>query len=154
MVVPQLCGVSAVKLPVSSLASSRAWYDRVFGYTVELEFADDDGVVRGVSGHLTGVADTYLALREAAPAIVESLSGWNLVNWAVADRAQVEAWIGRLDGLGIGHSPLIDATVGWMVVLADPDGHELHLYSHQTHGLDQSGRTGYGRHVPAGRRTW
>ena len=113
----------------------------MFGFTVDLEFPDDDGVVRGLAGHLDGVPDTWLALREA-PEVASALDGWNLVNWAVADRDGVEAWIQRLDELGIDHSPLIDATVGWMVVLNDPDGHELHLYSRQVHGIDQAGRTG------------
>lgn len=146
MVVPQLCGVRAVKLPVRSIAASVAWYDRVFGYVVELEFPDDDGVVRGVAGHLEGVPGTWLAMREA-PEVARAAAGWNFVNWAVEDRIQVEAWMARLDELGIDHSPLIDATVGWMLVCNDPDGHELHLYAEQAHGLDQAGRAGYGQAV-------
>lgn len=147
--VQQLAGVFAVKLPVTSLAVTRAWYERVFGYVVALEFPDDDGVVRGVAGHLAGVPDTYVALREA-PEIAAALRGWNPVNWAVRDRDDVLAWVHRLDGLGIAHSPPIDATVGWMVVLDDPDGHELHLYSRRPHEFDQGGRPGYGRRaVPA-----
>lgn len=144
MVDARLCGVATVKLPVASLETSRAWYDRVFGYDVELEFPDDDDVVRGVGGHLAGVPGTFLALREA-PEVARALGGWNLVNWAVADRDQVNAWVDRLDELGVAHSPPIDATIGWMLVLHDPDGHELHLYAHQRHGIDQVGRRGYGR---------
>lgn len=147
MVDARLCGVSAVKLPVTSLAASRAWYDRVFGFEIAFEFRDDDGVVRGLSGHLDGVPNTYLALRED-PETAQALSGWNLVNWAVADRGQVDAWAVRLDGLGVAHSPPIDATVGWMLVLHDPDGHELHLYARQRHGIVQTGRRGYGSAAP------
>lgn len=149
---PRLCGVAAVKLPVGSLAVSRAWYDRVFGYAVELEFPDDDGIVRGVAGHLVGAPDTWLAMREA-PAVAAALSGWNLVNWAVQDRGQVDAWIRRLDTLGVDHSPPIDATVGWMVVLHDPDGHELHLYARAPHGIDNSSLAGYGRTARHGAAT-
>ncbi len=146
MVDPTLQGVFSIKLPVASLAASRAWYDRLFGYSVTLEFPDDDGVVRGVAGHLDGVPDTWLSLREA-PEVAAPLGGWNLVNFVVEDRRQVDAWIRRLDDLGIDHSPPIDASVGWMVVLNDPDGHEIHLYARQPHGLDQAARPGYGRPV-------
>lgn len=45
------------------------------------------------------------------------------------------------------HSPVIDATVGWMIVLHDPDGIELDIYGEQEHGIDPSGRSGCGRRV-------
>jgi catechol 2,3-dioxygenase-like lactoylglutathione lyase family enzyme len=47
-------GIHHVKLPVSDLARSREWYERVLAFTVEREFPDDDGVVRGVGGRLPG----------------------------------------------------------------------------------------------------
>lgn len=54
-------------------------------------------------------------------------------------------WVGHLDDLSVKHSPKIDATIGWMVVVHDPDGLEIHLYSRRSHGIDQDGRSGYGR---------
>lgn len=143
-----LQGMFAVKLPVSDLARSRTWYERVFGFIPETEFPDGDGVVRGVAGHLPGVADPALALREA-PAAARGVAGFNLLNLAVEDRASVEAWAVRLDELGVEHSPVIEATIGWIIVLHDPDGIELHLYSRQRHGIDTAGRPGYGRPVAA-----
>lgn len=145
----ELRGIFAVKLPVSALARSRAWYERVFGFEVDIEFPDDDGVVRGVAGWLPGSGQTMFALRES-PAHASGVAGFNLVNFAVADRASLEGWVSRLDDLGVQHSPIIDATIGWIVVLDDPDGIELHLYSQERHGIDQTGRRGYGRHVDAG----
>lgn len=143
MVQASLRGVFAVKLPVSDLNASRAWYERVFGFAVEFEFPDEDEVVRGVAGHLPGVS-TYIGLREE-PAVVAAVSGFNLLNLAVDDLGAVEAWAKHLDEVGVEHSPVIDATVGWMIVLHDPDGIELHIYSQQRHGMDQTGREGYGR---------
>ncbi len=145
---PHLQGIYAVKLPVRDLSESRSWYERVFGFVVELEFPDADGVVRGVSGRLPGVSATWLALRESK-AHAAGVEGFNLVNFTVSDRTALERWSGRLDDLGIGHSPIIDATLGWIVVLNDPNGIEIHLYTEQRHGIDQSGRRGYGRAVPA-----
>lgn len=143
---PVLRGIFAVKLPVRDLARSQEWYERVFGFELEMEFPDDDGVVRGVAGRLPGVAGTAFALRES-PDHARGIAGFNLVNLAVDDKASVEAWAARLDDLGIEHSPVIDATVGWILVLHDPDGIELHLYTRERHGIDQAGRRGYGRAV-------
>jgi catechol 2,3-dioxygenase-like lactoylglutathione lyase family enzyme len=50
MVNVKFTGIHHLKLPVSDLARSREWYEPVLGYTVEREFPDDDGVVRGVAG--------------------------------------------------------------------------------------------------------
>jgi hypothetical protein len=49
--------------------------------------------------------------------------------------------------LGVPHSPIIEASVGWLLVFNDPDGLELHLYSRAGHGIDHSGRPGYGRAI-------
>lgn len=144
-----LQGIFAVKLPVSDLQRSRAWYERVFGFEAEMEFPDEDDVVRGVAGRLPGVSDTALALRED-PAAARGVAGFNLLNLAVADRAHVEAWAARLDELGVEHSPVIEASIGWIIVLHDPDGIELHLYSRERHGVPTAGRPGYGRPVVTG----
>lgn len=140
----ELRGIYAVKLPVRDLAESRAWYERVFAFTAELEFPDADGVVRGVSGHLPGCG-AWFALRESPGHAAACIDGFNLVNLAVEDRTALKEWSTRLDELGIRHSPIIDATIGWIVVLNDPNGIEIHLYTEQRHGLDQSARPGYGR---------
>lgn len=147
-----LLGVFSVKVPVSDLARSRQWYERVLGYRVELEFRDDDGVVRGTGGHLRGVPGTFLALREN-PRAAEGIRGSDLCSLAVADRAAIDAWAAHLDGLDVPHGPVVDATVGWMLPFHDPDGIELHLYSVERHGIDQSGRVGYGDAVDASTAT-
>ena len=36
---------------------SREWYEKVFGLTLEFEFPDDDGVVRGVAYSAPGLGD-------------------------------------------------------------------------------------------------
>ena len=140
-----LVGIHHVKFPVTDLARSRPWYEQLFGLTPEIEFPDDDGVVRGVAYEPTDAGITF-SLREN-PAAAQGIAGFDPVSFAIADRAAAEAWITRLDELGIEHSPVIDATIGWLVVFNDPDGTELHLYSIERHGLDPSSRRGTGRLV-------
>jgi catechol 2,3-dioxygenase-like lactoylglutathione lyase family enzyme len=144
---PGLHGIHAVKLPVRDLAESRAWYERTLLFVVELEFPDADAVVRGVSGHLPGIGGTWFALRES-PGHAAGVEGFNLVNLLVDDRAALEDWAAWLDELDVPHSPIIDATLGWIVVLNDPNGIEIHLYTEQPHHIDQSERPGYGRTAP------
>ena len=55
-------GLLSVKIPVADLTSSRAWYAEVFELTVELEWPDSDGVVRGVG--FAPIGGVMIALRE------------------------------------------------------------------------------------------
>jgi catechol 2,3-dioxygenase-like lactoylglutathione lyase family enzyme len=137
-------GFHHVKFPVRDLARSREWYERVLGLVVTHEFPDDDGVVRGVAGAIDGVP-VALRVREKA---AEGLAGFDPVCFSIADRAAAEAWIARLDELGVEHAPLFEATTGWMVRLNDPDGIEIRLYSLSTDdGVDHTGEQGYAQRV-------
>ena len=49
------------------------------------------------------------------------------------DKADVEAWVEHLDELGVRHSPVIEATIGWILRFHDPDGLELGLYTAAAH---------------------
>ncbi|WP_418908774.1 VOC family protein [Glutamicibacter endophyticus] len=144
----ELQGIFAVKLPVRDLARSRQWYERVLDFEVAYEFSDADGVVRGVAGKVPGSGQTLIGLRQS-PKHAKAADGFNLVNFAVQNHAALTRWAARLDRLGVKHSPIIDASVGWIIVLSDPDGIELHLYTLEKHGIDQSGRPGYG--TPTGK---
>ncbi|MGW3997181.1 VOC family protein [Amycolatopsis sp. NPDC004772] len=137
-------GFHHVKFPVSDLARSRAWYERVLGLDVTHEFPDADGVVRGVAGSVDGVP---VALRVQGTAAA-GLAGFDPVCFSIADRAAAEAWLARLDELGVEHPPLIEATTGWMVRFNDPDGTEIRLYSvSKDDRADHTGERGYAQPV-------
>ncbi|SEC62165.1 Catechol 2,3-dioxygenase [Streptomyces sp. 3213] len=144
---PELAGIHHVKLPVTDLDRSRDWYGRVLGFKVTHEFPDaEDGVVRGVAGEVPGLGDSMLCLRVNSQA-AQGCRGFDPVSFAVRDRADVEAWAAHLDTLGVPHSPVIEASIGWLLVFNDPDGLDLHLYSWAAHGVDHEGIPGYGRPV-------
>ena len=73
---PELAGIHHVKLPVHDVQRSLAWYERVFGLKVELEFKDDEGVVQGLVGQLPGL-NTLLAFRQN-PELAEALTGFDI----------------------------------------------------------------------------
>ena len=143
---PELAGIHHVKMPVTDLDRSRDWYGRVLGFKVTYEFQDADGVVRGVAGEVPGLGDSMLCLRVNSQA-AQGCQGFDPVSFAVPDRADIEAWAAHLDTLGVPHSPVIEASIGWLLVFSDPDGLDLHLYSWAAHGVDHGDVAGYGRPV-------
>jgi catechol 2,3-dioxygenase-like lactoylglutathione lyase family enzyme len=141
----EFTGIHHVKLPVSDLARSREWYERVLGYTVEREFPDDDGVVRGVGGRLPG-AGVPVALRQNAQAAAGN-AGFDPVSFAIADRVAAEEWTAHFDALGVRHSGIRGATRGWVVDVYDPDGLTVRLYSTGDDAEDHTNQPGYGQTV-------
>jgi catechol 2,3-dioxygenase-like lactoylglutathione lyase family enzyme len=134
-------GIHHLKLPVSDLALSREWYERVLGYTVDREFPDDDGVVRGVGGGLPG-AGVPVALRQNGEAAA-GIAGFDPVSFAIADRAAAEAWVAHFDALGERHSEIRRASRGWVVDVYDPDGLTVRLYSAGDDAEDLTNQPGY-----------
>lgn len=141
---PDLAGIHHVKIPVTDLTRSIDWYARVFGYRVTWEFPEADGAVLGVGGVLPGLGDTMVAMR-VNPQAAAGCRDFDPVSFAVDDRADIEAWAAHLDHLDVPHSPVIEASIGWLLVFNDPDGLQLHLYSWAAHGVDHSDKPGYGR---------
>ena len=141
----EFTGVHHVKLPVSDLARSREWYERVLGFIVEREFLDDDGVVRGIGGRVPG-AGVPVALRQNAKAAAGN-AGFDPVSFAIADRAAAEEWTAHFDALGVGHSGIRSATRGWVVNVYDPEGLTVRLYSTGDDAEDHTDQPGYAHTV-------
>lgn len=141
----EFTGIHHVKLPVSDLARSREWYERVLAYNVELEFPDQDGVVRGVAGRLPG-AGVPVALRQN-PQAAAGNAGFDPVSFAIADRTAAEAWAAHFDALGVGHSGIKGGTRGWVVDVYDPDGLTIRLYSTADDAEDHTDEPGYAHRV-------
>jgi catechol 2,3-dioxygenase-like lactoylglutathione lyase family enzyme len=123
-----LSGFHHVKLPVSDLERSRAWYTSVLGLRVEIEFVED-GVVRGLALS-DDSGSVRLALRHDATRAA-ALAGFDPVALAVPTREAVEVWRRRLDDLGQPHGGVVTGHKGGSVLvgLHDPDGIELRLYA-------------------------
>lgn len=130
----EILGLHHVKLAVTDIQRSRAWYERVLGLEPTLEWPDSEGVVRGVRfGAKGGFA---LALREDS-AVAQAMVGFDPIAILVQGRADVEAWADRLDGLGVAHSPVIAGALGWLLSFDDPDGLQLKIYSDDSHGMSR-----------------
>src|SRR5689334_8670506 len=120
---PRLDGVHHVKIPVTDLHRSRAWYESRLGYEVYLEFVED-GVLMGLAmRHPNGGPQVALRLDPERSA---ALGDFDFLAVGVPDRSALEALADRLSRLGESHAGVHPATVGWILpLLHDPDGHEV-----------------------------
>ncbi len=123
-----ISGFHHVKLPVSDVAASREWYERVLGFRTDIEFVEE-GVVRGVGLARDGAAGS-LALRHD-PERAKALSGFDALALLVPTREEVRAWEARLDRTGEPHGGVVTGHRGGAVLvgLHDPDGIEIRLYA-------------------------
>lgn len=134
---PRLDGVHHLKLPVTDLSRSIAWYSEVLGYEVDIEFVEQ--------GQLAGVAMRHpnggpmLALRHD-PARCERAAGFDYFSIAVPDKESMDDLAARLTDAGQQHAGVHFATVGWILPeLHDPDGHEVRFYTTARHTGTGSG---------------
>ncbi|WP_144120967.1 VOC family protein [Catellatospora sichuanensis] len=119
-----------VKIPVSDLRRSVAWYTRVFDLRLAWEFVEE-GVVRGAV--LTDQHERFLiGLRDRAviPSRPE-FPGFDLFSFGVGSVAVLEDLARRFDDLDVEHGPLIDRGAGGGVQLdvPDPDGTVIRFLS-------------------------
>jgi catechol 2,3-dioxygenase-like lactoylglutathione lyase family enzyme len=122
-----LVGIHHVKLPVSDLVRSRAWYGDVLGFETALEFVED-GEVRGVALHRDG-CQPQIALRQD-PERARAWSGFDPVALLVPDRESVDRWSAALHEQGEPHDVVRGHLGGAVLVgLHDPDGIEIRLYA-------------------------
>ncbi|GAC1408601.1 MAG: VOC family protein [Chloroflexota bacterium] len=123
---PTICGVHHVKLPVRNVEVSRDWYCRVLGLISEIDFVED-GQLMGVALRIPN-SDLWIALRRE-PERAAALAGFDPVALAVRTKAELEAWVTRLDEHHVEHSPIVNGHVGWVLGLRDPDRIEIRLYT-------------------------
>jgi glyoxylase I family protein len=129
-------GYSHVRLTVTDIARSRAFYDDVFGLPVFLEAPEDadeatragldflyGGVVYQCGGGLFG-------LRPVAPGddtFDQDRVGLDHLSFGVASRADLEAAAALLDARGIAHEEIKSIGIAFILEFRDPDGIALEL---------------------------
>ena len=138
MSTPSHDGIHHIKLPVTDLERSTEWYTTVLGARrlIQLDHRRPDGTLFAVILDVPGIAGR-VELR-LDPATAKSLSGYDFLTLTVANKSTMDSWVARLDSLGVRHSPLIVALVGWLLVVPDPDNLRLRFYTTEPHGLDTS----------------
>lgn len=128
---PQLAGIHHLKLPVSNLEQSFAWYQRTLGYERTIEFVEKDTLMGIGMNHPHG--GPHLALR-LDPDRARAAAGFDYFSIGVPDKAGIEDLAARLDAMGERHAGVHFASIGWILPeLHDPDGHEVRFYTTELH---------------------
>ena len=131
-------GFAHVRLTVSDVARSRAFYDQLFGWDVAYEVpADADDATKQALGFLFGgliyaVPGGLLGLRPVAPGgdvFSEDRVGLDHLSLSVGSKSDLEDAIGSLDALGAPHGEIKDLGGAWILELRDPDNIALELYA-------------------------
>ncbi|MEO6887232.1 MAG: VOC family protein [Jatrophihabitantaceae bacterium] len=127
---------SHVRLTVTDIARSRAFYEGLFGLTVLYEVpANADQATQDQFGFLYGgviyqFGDTLLGLRPvAADRFDEDRVGLDHLSFAVADRAALDAAAALMDEQGVPHGPVKDIGGAYLLEFRDPDNIALELFA-------------------------
>lgn len=129
-------GYAHVRLTVTDLARSRAFYDDVFGLPVAFELPEDaDEETRQQLWFLFGgviyrLGDSLLGLRPVGEdAFAEDRTGLDHVSFAVPSHADLVDAVATLDQRGVAHGGIKDIGAGHILEFRDPDNIALELYA-------------------------
>lgn len=127
-----------VRLTVTDIGRSRAFYDEVFGLPVALQLPEDaDEATRAQLSFLFGgviysIGNCLFGLRPAAPAgdrFDENRVGLDHVSFVVPTRGDLEETARVLDQRGVAHPEIKDIGPGFILEFRDPDNIALELYA-------------------------
>lgn len=125
-----------VRLTVTDIDRSRAFYDTVFGLPIAFEVpADADAETHRQLSFLFGgviyaLGDSLLGLRPvASDAFDEDRVGLDHLCFTVNGRPDLDDAATMLDGLGIAHEGVKDIGAGYILEFRDPDNIALELFA-------------------------
>jgi glyoxylase I family protein len=128
---PRMVG-QVVILTVSDADRSATWYCDLLGMDETSRYVRPDGHVALVHlvEQLSGVELCLVDHRSGQAAFDESRIGLDHLEFIVAHRDDLDAWVTRLDELGIRHSGVKEPsyTSNAMVTLRDPDNIQLEFF--------------------------
>jgi len=124
---PLLDGIHHLKLPVSDLQRSLAWYQDRLGYLVMKEFIEDAGLMGIAMTHPNGGPDLAIRLD---PDRARVAAGFDYFAIGVPGQEAIEALAARFAERDDAHDGVQRTPVGWVLPgVHDPDGHEVRFYT-------------------------
>ncbi len=131
-------GFAHVRLTVTDIGRSKAFYDQVFGWPIAVDESgsvDEPGVKDAPEKFYGGTVyqtpqGTLLGLRPVGAATFDSEhTGLDHVSFAVESRSDLDAAAEALSGAGIEHGEISDLTEAGMAILSfqDPDNINIEL---------------------------
>jgi catechol-2,3-dioxygenase len=128
---PTITGISHVDLSVTDLEASDVWYRELFG-AVPLFGGRNDAHDLDVRYIVEPNSMTIIGLEQHdandGSTFDERRVGLDHLAFNVASREELDAWLARLDELGISHSGITEEEPWDVLVLRDPDNIQLELF--------------------------
>jgi catechol 2,3-dioxygenase-like lactoylglutathione lyase family enzyme len=119
--------IAQVKLPVTDLARSVAWYRDLLDLRLWAEFVED-GVLRG-AGLIDAEQRFAVALRDRnVCASTPDLAGFDVVAFLARSEALLHELVERCERIGIWHGSIQRNPGGTYLDVPDPDGTVLRFY--------------------------
>jgi catechol 2,3-dioxygenase-like lactoylglutathione lyase family enzyme len=133
---PALHGIHHLKLPVSDLDTSLAWYERVLGavHLDQFDHIDSGGHRFAVIVTIPGV-DVPVELRWA-PRAASAIDGYDPISLAGGTADEVASWTSWLDEHDVPNSGVRTAAAGALVVFRDPDGTAIRVLELPPDGVE------------------
>jgi catechol 2,3-dioxygenase-like lactoylglutathione lyase family enzyme len=119
----RLLGLYHASLPVTDVESAADWFATVLGFEQCRLFEEGNRVVGAELEHPNG---TIVVLR-ADPARAVALSGFPALAFTVPDREVLRRLADHLSDLGVIHTEVNAAHLGWEIRLWGPDMIEMRL---------------------------
>ncbi len=136
---PTIAGLHHLKFAVADPGRSLAFYEAVFGAR-RIARADHRDAAGNIYAYYCDVPGfgTQLDLR-LSQLHAEAQRRFDPVTLNIPDRATLAAWVSHLDALGVPHSGEIVTALAFMLVIEDPDGRRIRLYTQERHGPELPG---------------
>lgn len=120
-----------VAVTVRDLEVSAPWYRALIGTDPAIDEHTDAGFRHLVwvfgNGTLFGIHQHDRAAEDER--FTEFRVGLDHVGFGCANRAELEQWVERLDGLGVENGGIVDAPYGSGLSFRDPDGVALEFFA-------------------------
>jgi glyoxylase I family protein len=132
-----ITGIHHISITARDVEASAAWYEQTLGMSrLPITFPHHDREDTGYAVLMVHESGVVLGIHhnsgnDGAP-FDESRAGLDHFGFAVADRAALDAWVEKLDQLGVEHSGVRDITEPVpfaTLVFRDPDNIQLELYA-------------------------
>jgi catechol 2,3-dioxygenase-like lactoylglutathione lyase family enzyme len=130
---PDLYAIHHVTVPVGDVVLSSDWYASVLDLDCIMVFEQEERVEEAVLAHPGGLVLHLVA----APERAAGLAGFDLMALDVGEPANLQRWERRLDDLGITHTPIRPAHLGWSLAFPDPSGIRIALHTREQPSADE-----------------
>jgi glyoxylase I family protein len=126
---PRISGWSHLSLSVRDRDATVKWYQDVLGFKPLAVMDDQDGYVRTLLIHPSGVV---LAFQQhdanAGEEFGPERTGLDHFGLAVETLEDLDGWAEHLAGFGVTQSPIAKTLFGSVLCFRDPDGLQLELF--------------------------